>query len=79
MTDPVIEVMASAIRSTFSDDVDPYEAATVTRDALTAAGYVVVPREPTEAMIEEAFQRLCIGPSICADIYRAMIAAAESK
>ena len=52
-------------------------------EALTAAGYAVVPVEPTEAMIEEGAKRVLVGivhskgyTTIADDTYRAMIAAA---
>jgi hypothetical protein len=37
--------------------------ATAVQSALLAAGYVIVPREPTEAMIDAAFDQMDWGPS----------------
>lgn len=53
-----------------------HSAATAILAALDAAGFVVVPREPTEAMVDAAW----LAPPISVEkVYRAMIAAQESK
>lgn len=56
--------------------------ATAILAALDAAGFVIVPREPTKAMVRAAWMAQPAGPCCDWDIeelYRAMIAAQERK
>jgi hypothetical protein len=74
-----IEVMASAIRECRHYGRSSEDCATAAHAALTAAGYVVVPREPTEDMVGEGAGELdeyCITTDV-REIYRAMIEAAQ--
>jgi hypothetical protein len=45
--------------------------------AITDAGYAVVPVEPTEAMIEVAIRRCVSGDELYGSIYKAMIEASQ--
>ena len=90
MTASAKEVIAAAIKSRPAWNT-PYSAdADAILAALDAAGYVVVPREPTPAMVAAAWDtiapgkkrlgiaRLGPGPGTT-DVYRAMIAAQEKQ
>lgn len=89
MTTPLIEAIAEAL-GLWSADLgtppDEHDVRTVgdVLTAITGAGYVVCPREPTEAMMEAAsdvpFIAMGNGEYLepdRADIYRAMISAAR--
>lgn len=88
MTASAKEVIPDAIHHPSARKCDEY--ATAILAALDAAGYVVVPREPTPAMVAAAWDtiapekkrlgiaRLGPGPGTT-DVYRAMIAAQERK
>lgn len=62
-------------------DAPSMEKAILILDALTAAGMVVVPIEPTEAMIEAGIQAFCMSRKAARgsldDAYRAMTEAAN--
>lgn len=80
MTAPAKEVISDAIHLPSARKCDEY--ATAILSALNAAGYVVVPREPTEAMREAARAAPLtrgIGYVGIGEIYRAMIAAQEKQ
>jgi hypothetical protein len=56
MRDPM-DIMADAVRPLLDGkDVDPHEAARALVATLADAGYVVVPREPTEDMLQASEQ-----------------------
>lgn len=88
MTASAKEVISDAIHLPGARKCDEYADAILA--ALDAAGYVVVPREPTPAMVASAWDtiapekkrlgiaRLGPGPGTT-DVYRAMIAAQESE
>lgn len=85
MSDPIIEAMARPVYKGCGDGFDECgrldrefgrcqcrSTAREIRAALEAAGYAIVPREPTLAMMRAADN----APDYADDIYRAMIAAA---
>lgn len=77
----IIETMARGI-AVAADwpgfDSHFFPSATASLSALEAAGMVVVPKEPTEAMAEAGWVRLCDHTHLTAeDIYAAMIKAAQ--
>lgn len=81
MSDDLVERIASAILETPSND--SLDQARAALEAITAAGYVVVPREPSEKML---FDGACVGgfdgewqEDNTSRIWEAMIDAAESK
>lgn len=97
MTASAKEVIAAALldgarNTTAAERAMPIDQriATAILSALNAAGYVVVPREPTPAMVAAAWDgiakektrlgiaRLGPGPGTT-DVYRAMIAAGEKQ
>ena len=76
--DPIVEVMARAMVGyigELSDFEDHREAAQAALQALSEAGYVVVPKEPTEAMIEAERALHGYSGDRTASAYRAMISA----
>lgn len=81
------KVVARALVGAGLYDHPAPDGATVFLDILREAGYVVVPREPTEAMIEAAEHgyaghrghERCDGYTDLAEVYCAMIAAAETE
>lgn len=81
MRDRIIEVMARAARDAVTN-MRPESADAIARaiaTALQAEGMTVVPREPTEAMLEageEADAMYYEGRTQTAQIYKAMLAAA---
>ncbi|HRI99358.1 MAG TPA: hypothetical protein PKV67_01170 [Hyphomonas sp.] len=80
MTASAKKVISNAIHLPSARKCDEY--ATAILAALDAAGYVVVPREPTEAMQEAARAAPLargIGYVGIGGIYRAMIAAQEKQ
>ena len=87
MTDnPAIEAMARAVCAAdgcYKYDIDDLwhhyiSHAQAAYDALAAAGFAVVPVEPTEAMVQAAWQREPKHPNPT-EAYRAMIAAAKGE
>lgn len=73
-----IDWLANPIREAY--DGSPAEIALAVLDAIRSAGYVVVPVEPTEAMVSAGAQDFSgdlVTKRGAIDIYRAMIAAAE--
>jgi hypothetical protein len=80
-TDParVDEMLPRSIDACWQDR-NFTDAATAVLAALEAAGMVVVPVEPTEAMAEAGWVRLCDHTHLTAeDIYTVMIEAAQEK
>jgi hypothetical protein len=83
----IVEAMriAIAIRWRASDKPDGYTAAQAALDAQRAMGLVLVPVQPTEAMVEAALfdnDNALLMSADCTDIrnaYRAMIAAAQGE
>jgi hypothetical protein len=83
--DDIVEAMriAIAIRIPAPDKPDGYTAARAALAAQRAMGLVLVPEEPTEAMVEAALfdnDNALLMSADCTDIrnaYRAMIAAAQ--
>lgn len=90
MTASAKEVIAAAMKAGVDNDGDGFSIgekwsrtfADAILAALDAAGYVVVPREPTEAMREAARAAPLargIGNVGIGEVYRAMIAAQEKQ
>jgi len=86
-TDKIIEAVAGAIGGNLEQVTIPgggvvisiasvHKAARAALQALKDAGYAVVPREPSEAMVEAA---LGASPTAARITYHAMIAAAEEE
>ena len=81
MTDSPEAVMAQEIRAQLGT---PYQQAEKTlaariHAALRAAGYAIVPVEPTEKMVEAAHTVIAGDDGGCPEVYRAMVAAAEES
>ena len=55
------------------------DAARGIRAALAEAGYVIVPREPTEAMLAAGYVASWPDVEVLSDCWRAMVAAAAEK
>ena len=72
------EALKSAVEKVWLKTPDPQRAAHKVRLALEEAGYVVVPREPTDEMVEAAHHRLA-GDGNVSDVYSAMINAALTE
>lgn len=76
----IIETMRKALHEQFSDTISPLGINLIASTALTAleaSGRAVVPREPTEAMLEageEADAMYYEGRTQTAQIYKAMLA-----
>ena len=85
MTASTKEVIAAAIKSRPAWNTSYSADAAAILAALDAAGFVVVPREPTEEMIENGLGAMMEWDARTGDdqgiaeVYRAMIAAQESK
>lgn len=76
----VHSMIAEAIYGIEDDDPDCEAMASAAIAALASAGYVIVKREPTEAMEKAgAYQVSGITRVGAGSIYRAMIAAQEQK
>ena len=81
MTD-LVETDAKAICALYGcqspDDVGDVERAFYFdfKDRLKSAGFVIVPKEPTEAMLEAGHDRLA-GDGDLGDLFRAMTRAAQ--
>ena len=86
MSDTLTKIMARAICTAAPDTRSSMGASRAVLTALRAAGYAIVPREPTEAMCVKGEARGVIrggtdgDDMLCVDVaYRAMIAEAEKE